>query len=245
LTKTSFIDIIPNSMTDESNNEIKKFLENVPKDKLDKVLKNAGADLGEKSEKSSNTESNEAGVDAEKLSNLQDQLKKIKDEFNTALGELQDKKLKIETRLKEIENKEKDGKKLVSNLEIQKVDIEKRRMEELENPDVTEEDYLQFNPGFPKFLENWKDEPERQKEIHKRYIAEGSQEAKLSFKYLQGKIGPRELIHTEPYGYVRENINEEDAKRYADKEADKLKFLFDKINAKYDAELVILEKEKK
>lgn len=95
--------------------------------------------------------------------------------------------------------------------------------ESFENPDITIEDYINAKSltDFGKQLA---------KENEQESIEKGKTMARLSFKYLKGEIGPRELIHAEPYGYIRENINDEDAKKYADEESAKWKHIFDRIN---------------
>jgi len=124
--------------------------------------------------------------------------------------------------------------------------IKKEWQNELENPIITQDDYFEKNPTIRNFLEKYYKNSGREK--YEQFINEGLKNAvaefRLSYKYLQGKINPRDLIHTFPYHYLRENVSEEEAKTYADKEAGKWKFVFDRINNKYTEKSADLNTEK-
>ena len=89
--------------------------------------------------------------------------------------------------------------------------IKKEWQNELENPEITEQDYFKKNPSIQSFLEKYY----KGKELEKKQFIESNiktsiEEFRLSYKYLQNKIGARDLIHTFPYHYLRENTTEED-----------------------------------
>jgi hypothetical protein len=121
--------------------------------------------------------------------------------------------------------------------ELAMLDIEDRRDGELENPEITVEDCIQANP----LLTDYGKEYAQKKENREATIKEGKIKAALSFKYLLGKISPEDLIFSSPYRYIRENIDKEEAKEYADKEALYWKPVFDRINTKYDQEITNLK----
>jgi hypothetical protein len=129
-------------------------------------------------------------------------------------------------------------------------DFEKRKREikaewekELENPTVDMETYIKANgvseSGIP-FAQRDKDNETR-----------GVKQARGAFKYLAGKISPKEFINSGTgtygdgtYGYsYTTNITPDETKRYADTEAAEYKALFDKINTKYQQQLDDLEDE--
>lgn len=95
-------------------------------------------------------------------------------------------------------------------------DIERRRQEELENPEVTVEEYISATPRLTEFgkkhsRENW----DTERELHAKV------DAVRAFKYFMGEI----------------NLDE-----WEKKEKTLWRAVFDRINAKYDTMLAELEK---
>ncbi len=117
------------------------------------------------------------------------------------------------------------------------IDIERRRQEELENPEVTIEEFILTHPNLTDYgKESVKKEWDNEDGYFNKKIAKG--EASLAFKYMQGKISPGDLMSA--LGWA--TISDEEAKKYADRGPMLWKAVFDRINAKYDAELANFKK---
>lgn len=105
--------------------------------------------------------------------------------------------------------------------------IEDARAQELEDPEITIEDYIKANPRLTEVgIKIAKEEKEDS-------IKKGKEMASLSFKYIENKISALEYITSHPYSYYIK-LGEEEAKKYAEEESSYWKDLYKKINDKYD-----------
>lgn len=120
-------------------------------------------------------------------------------------------------------------------LEIFNTEAEVREAwaKELAEPEMSFEDCVVGSPKAVESYINRIQEPGEEKS-QGHFIQEGKTRAAMSFEYLQGKRTAANLIFTTPYSYNEAtNIPEQEIQKYAETEAGYWKFLFDRINTKY------------
>jgi len=153
--------------------------------------------------------------------------KKIDEVLLKSFNDIEQKKLKEKLTKAKTNIQEK----LKGKSRIDTVDIENKRKEELENPNITIEDVLKANPDYVEYgrLQIKKDS--------EKYLRENKEKAILAFKYLNSSLNTEEFLEKNSLDVNNTTIGKY-RESFAKKEAEKWRFKFNEINNKYDEEIL-------